>query len=148
MSPPMHFQVKKDESLRKSADDVMETFNSTTRLLDVRPRDEFVGETSFARMTGHIPGAVNLPIENLIAPDGTLHSEDRLIEEFARVEIDATVPEVIVYDNFGVDSCVALIALQMAGITTGSLYDGSWVEWGNDGQRPVVQGGEAAAAAG
>ncbi len=52
----------------------------------------------------------------------------------------------IVYDNFGVDACLALVALHVAGLSNASLYDGAWTEWGNDTQKPVVQGGESALA--
>jgi thiosulfate/3-mercaptopyruvate sulfurtransferase len=137
---PTRFQVNRDTTLRKNADQVLQTLSGTTRLLDVRARDEFLGETTFTKLAGHIPGAVNLPIGELIDSDGAFRPSDQLRRQFIKIGIDESAPSIIVYDNVGIDACLALVALHLAGIANASLYDGSWVEWGNDEQKPVEQG--------
>jgi len=37
----------------------------------------------------------------------------------------------------GVTACIVLLAAVESGIENVSLYDGSWVEWGNDHSLPI-----------
>jgi thiosulfate/3-mercaptopyruvate sulfurtransferase len=44
---------------------------------------------------------------------------------------------VIFYCNSGVSASYALLAYRAAGYSGGSVYDGSWKDWGNDANRPI-----------
>ena len=131
------FTARSNNALRTQGHEVLYALNSSTVLLDVRSESEFRGEDSLADMSGHIPGAVNLPIEELTRPDATLLPPDEMRAKFASVGIDDSTPEVIIYSNTGVAACLGLLAMRVAGFSNGSVYDTSWLEWGNDEKKPV-----------
>ncbi len=121
------------------ADDVQRVVDGdvAAQLLDVRSSLEFAGLASRARRAGHIPGAINLPRTDLVASDGTLLPPERLQARFIAVGIRPDVP-VITYCNAGVSASFGLLALRVAGFKQSTVYDGSWKEWGNDENRPIV----------
>jgi thiosulfate/3-mercaptopyruvate sulfurtransferase len=51
--------------------------------------------------------------------------------------IDETTPEVIFYCNAGVSASFGLLALCVAGLNNGAVYEGSWKDWGNNPSRPI-----------
>ncbi len=131
------FTAIANPALHRTGDQVFKALSTGAKLMDVRSIDEFIGKSSRARRKGHIPGALNQPRTDLIAADGTLLSPDELREKFARLGIDKTAPEVIVYCNGGVSASFGLLAMKVAGLENGSVYDGSWKDWGNDDSRPI-----------
>ncbi len=131
------FDPRPDDALLRQGHDVLLSLGGTTRLVDMRLPEEYSGEMSFTRQAGHIPGAVNLPVRELVTEDGTLHSPEELRNRFAQAGINGSAPEVIFYSNIGVDASFGAFAWRVAGFETGSVYDASWQEWGNDEQKPV-----------
>jgi thiosulfate/3-mercaptopyruvate sulfurtransferase len=121
--------------------------NPAEVLLDVRSEAEYTGErfwpsgaTADVGRAGHIPGAVNLPIDLLRAKDGTLKSADELrgILEAAGVTRDKTV---ITYCTIGNRASEAWFALtHLLGYPDARVYYGSWVEWGKANDTPVELG--------
>jgi thiosulfate/3-mercaptopyruvate sulfurtransferase len=113
-------------------------------LLDVRAESEYNGErfwpsgaTEDAGRAGHIPGAVNVPIDLLRADDGTLKSVGELRRSFeqAGVTKDKTV---ITYCTIGNRASEAWFALTyLLGYPDVRVYYGSWVEWGKATDTPV-----------
>ncbi len=89
-------------------------------LLDVRPGIEFE--------SGHIPGAVNIPLDELAERLGEL-PRDRLIVTYCRGE----------YCQFA-DDAVAL--LDERGFQVARL-DGGWPEWREEGREVSLAGGKA-----
>jgi thiosulfate/3-mercaptopyruvate sulfurtransferase len=87
---------------------------------------------------GHIPGAHNQSRHGLYNPgDETMLAPDELRIKFAASGVTAATPEVIVYCNAGVSASYGLLALRVAGIENGAVYDGSWKDWGNDDSKPI-----------
>lgn len=121
----------------RHADHVQAAIDSEKVILDVRSVGEFKGEASRVSRKGHIPSAVNLPRKSLLQADNTLLPPDALRESFAKIGITAETSEVILHCNGGVSASYGLLALKVAGIESGTLYDGSWKEWGDDPQRPI-----------
>jgi thiosulfate/3-mercaptopyruvate sulfurtransferase len=110
-----------------------------TVLVDVRSPAEFTGElvappefpNENAQRGGHIPGAVNVPWWQAVAPSGRLKSqmELRLLYEQAGVTPDR---EVITYCRIGERSAFTWFVLkELLGYPNVRNYDGSWTEWGN-----------------
>jgi thiosulfate/3-mercaptopyruvate sulfurtransferase len=133
------FEAKPHPELLRQGDDILGLLESTTRLIDMRLPQEYVGERSLTRLSGHIPGAANLPVDRLVGPDNTLLPPKQLREELATAGVDETAPEVIFYSNVGVLSCLGILAMHVAELpSVASNYDASWQEWGNDERKPVV----------
>ncbi len=108
-------------------------------LVDARAPERFRGENEpVDTVAGHIPGAVNLPAQRTLAPDGRFLDAEALQDRFAALGIAAGEP-VGVYCGSGVVAAQAVFALSLAGIDA-ALYAGSWSEWITDPGRPVEVG--------
>ncbi len=134
---PAQFVPCPDPAWRRTADQVLSALHSPVRLLDMRSREEYKGQSSRARRKGHIPGALNCPRADLVAADDTLLPPDKLREKFAALGVDGSAPEVITYCNAGVSASFGMLALKVAGLENVSMYDGSWKDWGNDDSKPI-----------
>ncbi len=134
---PARFTPHANPALRRTSDDVLAALGSTTQLLDVRTRDEFTGKASRSKRKGHIPGAVNVPRQAMIAPDSTVLPREQLRQLFINAGIDESAPEIVTYCNGGVSASFGLMALHLAGFRSLANYDGSWKDWGNDDTKPI-----------
>jgi thiosulfate/3-mercaptopyruvate sulfurtransferase len=134
---PASFTARPNPALRRTGDEVLASLKGQQLLLDVRTPAEFAGEASRAARKGHIPGAVNLPRQCLLNNDGTMLSPAALREKFAAVGVGDGSNEVVFYCNGGVSASYGLLALRAAGFDNGSVYDGSWKDWGNDPRKPI-----------
>ncbi|MBO9578713.1 MAG: sulfurtransferase [Microbacteriaceae bacterium] len=112
-------------------------------ILDVRSPEEFDGARLLPPVTrgGHIPGAVNLPMTELLdpatAPSSLLPIEE-LREVFAARGIEPG-DGVIVYCQDGARSSLVASALVMAGYSHTELYYLSYADWQSDTADPVAQ---------
>lgn len=89
-----------------------------------------------ARKLGHIPGSINIPFGDFIAPDGVWRSEDEIADIFARAGVDLDKP-IVGTCGSGVTACMTALAAYRLGRDDVAVYDGSWVEWGNRDDTPV-----------
>jgi thiosulfate/3-mercaptopyruvate sulfurtransferase len=134
---PKAFMAQPNPVLHRNAEQVIKSLGTTTKLMDMRSEEEFRGDYARAVRAGHIPGAVNQRRNNLVNADGTMLPPDQLLKKFEAIGISENTPEVIVYCNGGVSASYGLLALQVAGLNNGAIYDGSWKEWGNDETKPI-----------
>ena len=112
------------------------------QVVDARDAGRFTGEAMdgvHGLPGGHIPGARNLFFRDLYRPDGTFKSEAELRAAFAGAGVDLARP-IVTTCGSGVTASVLLFALHRLGIEDGSLYDGSWSEWGADPATPKETG--------
>jgi thiosulfate/3-mercaptopyruvate sulfurtransferase len=101
-------------------------------VLDARPAGRFAGSAPEPRQglrSGHMPGAHNIPFNELLAADGTMLPPDALRARFAAEGADGS-RAVVTSCGTGVTAAVLTLGLAVAGLPTGALYDGSWSEWG------------------
>ena len=107
-------------------------------LLDARAPARYRGEHEpIDPVAGHIPGARNrFNAENLNA-DGTFKEREALKKEFLQVLGDRPPWEVVHYCGSGVSACHNLLAMEVAGLSGGKLYAGSWSEWSAEPKRPI-----------
>ncbi len=131
------FVAHPNPAIFRSGAQVLARLGGDQQLIDVRSPEEFAGKESRIDRFGHIPGAVNVPRPTLLAPDGTLLSPDALRRHFAAAGISDHSSDVVVYCNGGVSASFGLLALRAAGLD-GSVYDGSWKDWGSDENKPVA----------
>lgn len=85
---------------------------------------------------GHIPGAVNLPISALMAPDQTLLPKEQLRAKLAALGVDGTRP-VVTSCGSGITATILTLAMSRAGLPEGAVYAGSWTEWGGRADTPI-----------
>jgi thiosulfate/3-mercaptopyruvate sulfurtransferase len=106
-------------------------------LLDARAPARYRGEQEpIDPVAGHIPGARNRFNADNVLPDGTFKDRDSLKREFLAVLKSQKPEDVIHYCGSGVSACHNLLAMEVAGLTGGKLYAGSWSEWIADPARP------------
>ena len=116
----------------------------STILLDVRTELEYAGDrfwpsgaTADAGRAGHIPGAINLPIDRLRSENGSLKGPGELQRAFdaAGVTRDKAV---ITYCTIGNRASHAWFALRdVLGHPDARVYYGSWVDWGKRTDTPI-----------
>jgi thiosulfate/3-mercaptopyruvate sulfurtransferase len=113
----------------------------STLLLDARAPARFRGEQEpIDPVAGHIPGANNRFNSENLAPEGTFKPPQALRDEFLRLLGNRQPAEVVHYCGSGVAACHNLLAMEVAGLTGGRLYAGSWSEWSADPKRRVAKG--------
>ena len=134
-----------DPDALASREAVQEAIDDPSQIvLDVRAEAEYSGErfwpsgaTADAGRAGHIPGAINVPIDSLRAANGTLKDPEELrrILEPAGVTRDKAV---ITYCTIGNRASEAWFALKhLLNYPSARVYYGSWVDWGKAVDTPI-----------
>jgi thiosulfate/3-mercaptopyruvate sulfurtransferase len=100
-------------------------------VLDARAAGRFAGSAPEPRPglpSGHIPGAASVPASELLRPDQTYLDAEALRARFAAAGVTDGV-SVVTSCGTGVSAAVLTLGLEVAGLRSGALYDGSWTEW-------------------
>jgi len=101
-------------------------------LLDLRSMDEYNGLPEVDDRPGHIPSAVNLAWQQRVdGNESHLLSEEMLRQWLESVAVGRDAP-VIAYCRSGIRASVGYLALKQLGYDV-RLYDGSYLEWMNQG---------------
>ena len=112
------------------------------QLVDARAEARFRGETPEPRAglrSGHMPGARNVPWNELIKPDGTMKAGEELKAAFLAAGVALDGP-IVTTCGSGVSAAVLALGLARLGRGDVAVYDGSWTEWGGRSDTPVVTG--------
>ncbi len=112
------------------------------QVVDLRSPGRFTGaepEPRAGLRGGHMPGSLNLPLQDLVAPDGTVLPPDQLRRRIEAAGIDLRRP-IIASCGSGTSACALIHALHLLGDDRVVLYDGSWTEWGGRDDTPVATG--------
>ncbi len=128
----------------RSVDDVLGLIESKReQIVDARAAARFRGEAPEPRAGlrgGHMPGAFNLPYNELLDPaTGTMLPADKLAARIAASGIDPS-KKVTASCGSGVTACVIALGLYLTGAPEAAVYDGSWTEWGGRADTPIVTG--------
>lgn len=130
--PPATFTPVVQPQLRATAQEVLALLGqSDVALVDARDRRQYSGEVyRQPGRPGHIPGALNIPREELVDPaTNTFRSNEELAQVFTHAGITLE-QRVVAYCNGGVAATTVLFSLAMLGYPHLTNYDGSWNEWG------------------
>lgn len=88
--------------------------------------------------SGHIPGSLNLPFQQLVYTDEhlTIRSADELSKAIGDAGIDPEAP-IVSSCGSGVTAAVLVYSLYLLGYEHAAIYDGSWTEWGGRDDTPI-----------
>src|SRR6266581_5057866 len=137
--PPATFTPDVQPQLRATAEDVLKLLGRRDlALVDARDHGQYTGAlVRKPGRPGHIPGALNIPREELMDPTtGTFRSNEELAQVFSKANV---LPQqrIVAYCNGGVAATSVLFSLAMLGYPSFTNYDGSWNEWGERQDLPV-----------
>lgn len=143
------FVVAPRDSVYASPDEVeaIATGEKEGVLIDTRRETEYTGEEvreSEKRggadpRQGYIPEAVHYHWEEMFTQEGQLESKSKLTDEFNDLGILDEDVVTIAYCQTGTRSAYVYAVLRWFGHDQAKNYDGSWVEWSRDEERPVAQ---------
>ena len=111
-------------------------------LVDARAQERYAGSVEpIDPVAGHVPGAVNHPITLNLDPGGRFLPAAELGRRWQERLAGRDAKNVIAMCGSGVTACHNLLSLELAGLSGGKLYAGSWSEWISDPRRPIARGG-------
>ena len=109
-------------------------------LVDARVEARYRGETEpIDPKAGHIPGALNRPLQENLAADGRFKPAPELRRELETVGADRGA---VFYCGSGVNATHHILAMARAGLPGARLYAGSWSDWSSR-DLPVATGPDA-----
>ena len=100
------------------------------QVLDARSAGRFAGTAPEPRpglRSGHMPGAISVPYTDLVEA-GRLKSPAELAALFQEKGVDLARP-ITTTCGSGITAAVVSLALELAGASRVTLYDGSWAEY-------------------
>ncbi|MEJ2687451.1 MAG: sulfurtransferase [Gammaproteobacteria bacterium] len=143
-------------SLMVTVPEMLEAISDpSVKILDVRDRDEWEGDSSspygvdFCPRKGRIPSAVWIEWYKLMEEPDDGQAGFRDAEDIMRACTDVGIGKddtVYVYCFKGARAANTLVALNQAGVKNVKIYFGSWNEWSRDPLLPIEEGAPSVAA--
>jgi len=140
---PSQYRVSSPRSIRAEADYVLTQLgNPSVVVWDTRTPEEYDGRDIRADRGGHIPGARHLnwtELQHEVNGAKVLRPEKEIRALLAEKGI-LNGDEIIAHCQTGIRSSYATLVLLGLGYQDVKNYDGSWIEWANNQDLPIVNG--------
>ena len=141
--PLTHYNPNFQKHLVLSKAEMADVSSSGSRVIvDARGPAGFTGnveEKSPEERYGHVPGARNVPDDDVVTEAGTLKTGAELEQVFAKAGVDTTKP-VVTMCLTGITASLVGFSLVNNGHGDVVQYDGCWKEWQADHDLPIESG--------
>ncbi|GGC71269.1 3-mercaptopyruvate sulfurtransferase [Chelatococcus reniformis] len=139
---PRTFTARFDHGAVAKMGDVRRALETgAVQVVDARAADRFAGAAPEPRtglVSGHMPGALNVPSSTLI-DNGRLRSREEIAAIFREAGVDLAGP-ILTTCGSGVSAAILTLGLHELGRQGLPLYDGSWTEWASTPDAPIATG--------
>ena len=144
VNTPVEYSATAEDSLWLSTEHVeQDILAGKICLLDARAHARFIGEQEpIDPVAGHVPGAINRPMQLNLDENGCFLSGSELRKQFSPLLGGCDPRNVVHMCGSGVTACHNLFAMELAGLQGSKLYPGSWSEWIRYAAREVAGGQE------
>ena len=106
-----------------------------SRIIDARAPERYRGDSEPIDLAaGHIPSAINVPADRNLDAQGRLLAPAELRALYNEAGV-SDAAGVVVYCGSGVTACHDILAMEVAGMGSATLYPGSWSDWSSAGGR-------------
>jgi thiosulfate/3-mercaptopyruvate sulfurtransferase len=141
---PASFSARLDaKRVRDRAQMLANLTSHDEQVIDARSAPRFAGTAPEPRAglrSGHIPGSVSLPSDQLSDPTTrTVLPAQEIERRFVKAGVSRDKP-IVTSCGSGVTACALAFGLHLIGWPEAAIYDGSWSEWGLAGETPVETG--------
>ncbi len=141
-SKPVDFNYRQERERLATYRDVLAGIEDSDKvILDTLTEGEWLGTDVRAARGGAIPGAVYQEWVHHLTPEGEMKPAGDLRRQFESIGVTPD-KEIIPYCQTGYRSAHAYFALRILGYPRVRNYLGSWNEWGNRENLPVVVHGK------
>ncbi|HSA98794.1 MAG TPA: sulfurtransferase [Candidatus Nitrosotenuis sp.] len=130
---PAKFSGKINPDIITGFEHIQENLDRLT-IIDARSKEEYEGLVIRAARSGHIPNAINIDWNLNLSSDGTIKDQTALSELY-KFPKDA---EIVTYCQGAYRAANSFLALKKLGFKNVKVYLGSWGEWGNKPELPVM----------
>lgn len=137
---PVEFAYNVRKELRATTDDVAAALKDGVKLVDGRPKEQYVGKSKspVVAKLGTIPGSVNIEHSSLYSGEYASFARPETVAALAAGVGLAENEKNITFCNTGHWASVAWFGLsEVLGNKNTAMYDGSMAEWTADPSRPV-----------
>lgn len=110
-------------------------------LLDARCHERYLGnDEPLDKKAGHIPGARNRPMTELLTDEGFFHSPHDLATNIKQATKGYGSAHSVVYCGSGITATPGVLAAKIAGLEEPAMFAGSFSEWSSDPHNPIETG--------
>ena len=136
---PVKFNFKRKSSTIATFKTILKALNEKgNTLVDTRSYAEYIGTDIRAARGGAIPGAKHIDWINFYdSESGRMKTKSELRKIFSNAGVQSD-DNITVYCNTGYRSAHAYLALRLLGYRNIKNYIGSWQEWGNRNDLPII----------